>query len=212
MTPTVIVIGGGGHAKVVTESLKLQLADIIGFTDIKNKQGDTVLGVPYLGSDEQIYRYPPDRVMLVNGLGSVADATNRRTLFEMFKRAGYRFATVVHPAAVVSPHAELGEGVQVMAGAVIQAGTVVGPNTIVNTNATLDHDCRVGAHVHLAPGATVCGGVSVGDCAHVGAGATVLQGLSIGTGSVVGAGAVVTRSVPPGKVVVGVPAREWSKG
>ncbi len=41
----------------------------------------------------------------------------------------------------------------------------------------------------------------------IGANASILPGVRVGSGSVVGAGAVVTRDIPPGKVVVGVPAR-----
>jgi UDP-2-acetamido-3-amino-2,3-dideoxy-glucuronate N-acetyltransferase len=43
--------------------------------------------------------------------------------------------------------------------------------------------------------------------ATIGSGAVILGGLRIGEGAFVGAGAVVTRDVPPGDLVVGVPAR-----
>ena len=43
--------------------------------------------------------------------------------------------------------------------------------------------------------------------ASIGSNATILCGLEIGDGAIVGAGAVVTRSVPPGAVVAGNPAR-----
>jgi len=43
--------------------------------------------------------------------------------------------------------------------------------------------------------------------ASIGAGAVVLPGLTIGAGAMVGAGAVVVNDVPPGKLVVGNPAR-----
>ena len=43
--------------------------------------------------------------------------------------------------------------------------------------------------------------------AYIGANVTILEGIEIGESSIVGAGAVVTRSVPPGTVVGGVPAR-----
>ena len=43
--------------------------------------------------------------------------------------------------------------------------------------------------------------------ASIGSGAVILGGLTIGAGALVGAGAVVTRSVEPGAVVVGSPAR-----
>jgi acetyltransferase-like isoleucine patch superfamily enzyme len=41
----------------------------------------------------------------------------------------------------------------------------------------------------------------------IGLGAVLLPGIEIGERAVVAAGAVVTRSVPPGKMVMGVPAR-----
>jgi acetyltransferase-like isoleucine patch superfamily enzyme len=46
--------------------------------------------------------------------------------------------------------------------------------------------------------------------ASIGSGAVILGGLTIGAGALVGAGAVVTRSVEPGAVVVGNPARPVS--
>lgn len=42
---------------------------------------------------------------------------------------------------------------------------------------------------------------------YLGAGCLILPGVTVGERAVVGAGAVVTRDVPPGQVVVGVPAR-----
>ena len=47
----------------------------------------------------------------------------------------------------------------------------------------------------------------VEDGASIGSGATILCGVRIGKGAMVGAGAVVTKDVPPGKTVVGNPAR-----
>ena len=42
---------------------------------------------------------------------------------------------------------------------------------------------------------------------YLGAGCMILPGVTVGERAVVGAGALVTRDVPPGKLVVGVPAR-----
>ena len=168
---------------------------------------DSILGIPVLGTDDEIARYDRDEIELVNGIGSVGVATLRRKVYEKFKAQGYIFRQVVHPSAVVSPRASLGEGVQVMAGAVINIGASIGENSIVNTRASIDHDCAIGSHVHIAPGCTLSGNVAVGDGCHIGTGASVIQGVSIGQNALVGAGSVAIRDVAAGSVVCGVPAR-----
>ena len=50
-------------------------------------------------------------------------------------------------------------------------------------------------------------GVVIEDDVWIGCGSVVLPGVRVGKGAVVAAGAIVTRSVPPGVVVAGVPAR-----
>ena len=53
----------------------------------------------------------------------------------------------------------------------------------------------------------VDGSIVIEDGAWIGAGAIILPNVVVGARSVVGAGSVVTRSVPPGCVVAGNPAR-----
>ena len=50
-------------------------------------------------------------------------------------------------------------------------------------------------------------GVTIEDNAVIGARSVIKAGVTVGRGSVVAMGAVVTKDVPPGKVVMGVPAR-----
>jgi UDP-perosamine 4-acetyltransferase len=102
----------------------------------------------------------------------------------------------------------LGEGVQIMAGTVVQPGSKIGDNTILNTRSSVDHDCEIGAHVHIAPGVTLSGGVRVHDDAHIGAGAVLIQGVEVGASSLVAAGSVVIHAVPANTRVAGMPARK----
>jgi len=204
-----IVLGAGGHAKVLVDALRGLGTDIRGIVDADPaKHGQTLLDVPIIGDDRTVLASPTDSVLLVNGLGTVRASLQRRQIYESFKSKGYQFATVVHGSAIVAPDVTLGEGAQVMAGAVIQTGCRLGENTIVNTRAAIDHDCAIGSHAHISPGATLCGNVAVGEGTHIGAGATVIQGIRIGRNCTVAAGALVIRDIGDDVIVAGAPARE----
>ncbi|NTV49358.1 MAG: acetyltransferase [Geobacteraceae bacterium] len=211
MNLPVIILGAGGHAKVLVDALLVSSAIIVGIVDHSPLlAGTKILGVSVLGGDAVVNEYPPSEIQLVNGLGSVGLPVNRQHLFEKFKGMGYEFANVIHPSAVIASGVVLGEGAQVMAGAVIQPGSHIGINSIINTRASVDHDCTIGDHVHLSPGVTLSGGVAVGACSHIGTGATVIQGISISKGCLIGAGAVVIKDISDGAKVRGVPAREFA--
>lgn len=205
----VIILGGGGHARVLASSLRRLGREVRGcvVADPATETGPG-MGIAVLGGDPVLAEIDRAAVELVLGLGSLRPGARRVGLFEDLSRQGWRFATVVDPSAVVAEEVFLGDGVQAMAGAVIQPGCRLGRNVIVNTRAALDHDCRIGDHAHLAPGVTLSGGVEVGADAHLGTGAVAIQGRRIGARSLVAAGAVVVRDVPDGAVVMGVPARQ----
>lgn len=186
-----IIIGGGGHARVLVDGLKILGAKIIGCTDHARAKGEDVLGgFLILGGDDVIPAYDPSSVLLVNGIGSVKDTGARTDIYKQFKGKGYIFATLVHPAAFVSPFATIGEGSVVLAGAVIGTNARIGNNVIINTKASVDHDCMIGDHTHIAPGVTLSGGVDVGQGCHIGTGASVIQNVSLKDRSFIAAGEV----------------------
>ncbi len=192
----VILLGAGGHAKVLLDILLEQNVEILGIAEKEGKNKLTDLcGVSVIGADSDVLNYSPDKIELVNGIGSIGSTALRQKIYEYFKRQGYRFRQVVHSSAIISQRAELSEGVQVMAGAVVNIGTRIGENSIVNTKASVDHDCIIGAHVHIAPGVTLSGGVTVEDGSHIGTGATVVQGVAIGEYAFIEAGGIVVRNL-----------------
>ena len=194
-----VVLGGGGHARVVIEALRASGLTVVGLTDADPAlAGRLIGGVRVLGGDDAVAAFAPATTMLANGLGNVASRTSsglamRARLFERFEAAGYAFPALNHPSAVVASDAELGCGAQIMAGAIVQAGARIGRNALINSRALVEHDCQVGAHVHVAPGAILCGGVRIGARSHIGAGAIILQNVAVGADVVVAAGAVVAR-------------------
>ncbi len=203
-----IILGSGGHAKVLISTLKTLRREIIGILEQDETYvGQSLSGVSIIGNDDMIQEYTPDEIEIVNGIGSIASTEKRKTIYEKFKLAGYTFSQVIHPAATIMDDVQLGEGVQIMAGAIVQTGCVIGDNAIVNTGAIVEHDCMIGEHVHVAPGAVISGNVQIGAMTHIGTAATVIQGIKIGEGVIIGAGTVVVKDVAPGKKVIGNPAR-----
>jgi UDP-perosamine 4-acetyltransferase len=210
-----VFLGGGGNAAVLIESLRTSGLDIVRAVLDQNPElwGQTVLGVPIVGGDEQL----PELIRngadcFVVGLGTTGTGAARQRLFKIGLASGLEPLAVIHPSAVVSPSARLGRGCQLMPGSIVNARAALGDNVLVNSGAIVEHDCIVGDHVHVATGARLAGGVTIDEGTLVGLGASVRQGLRIGRHAVIGAGAVVVKDVPDNVVVAGVPARLLEDG
>ena len=193
-TDLVVLLGAGGHAKVVYDALGAASIEVR--DDNAGLEGraflDTVIRTP-IGTPA--------------GAVHIAVGDNRARSRFMARFGAKQMLTVIHPAALVSPRAAIAPGAFIAAGAVVAAAARVGECAIINHRAVVDHDCIVGACAHVAPAATLGGAVEVGEGALIGSGAVVLPGIRIGKWAVVGAGAVVNRPVADGETVYGVPAR-----
>jgi len=203
MKEVVVVLGGGGHAKVVISTLRAAGISVPGVYDVADGSlGRRILGVEVLGPDEQVV--PDGASWAVIGIGS---NEGRKRLAGNPVLAGLEFATVVHPHSFVDPSVSLGAGTVVCAGAVIQPGVVVGRHVIVNTGATVDHDAHIGDFCQVSPGAHLAGKVHLEEGVLVAVGASLVPGVRVGAWSTVAAGAVVLDDLPAGVVAMGVPAR-----
>jgi len=204
----IVVVGGGGHAKIVISILKkMNKYKIIGYTDNKNK-GD-LLGIPYLGSDDILidlrYRNIKNAVL---GIGHLDSSKIRVKIYHNLLDLEYSYPAIISPDALISEDTSIGMGTVVVDGAVINTGVEIGEFSIINTNSSIDHDCRIGNFVHIAPGVTLSGGVSVGDYTFVGAGSVVIQNISIKGHCTIGAGAVVNKDIITKGTYIGKPAKK----
>ena len=204
----VVVVGGGGHAKVLIGVLRNAGHQVLGYLS-PNDQGP-VLSAAWLGSDDHIrtLRERHSEAVAALGVGKVAiDDGSRLDLTGVFETAGFRFPSFLSPRSSVDCECELGAGTVAFDGSVVNPGTLIGRASIINTNATVEHDCTIGDDVHIGPGAVVCGDVDVGQGSIIGPGAVVARGTSIVAGVQVGAGSVVIRDIGAPGTYVGSPAR-----
>lgn len=201
MKGKLIIIGTGGHGKVVLDIAKRNGYSDISFLD-DNPPGENCCNCPVLGmvSDARLY---PEAEFIV----AIGNADVRKQMQEYLMALGLQIATLIHPCAVVAEDAVIGEGTIVVAGAVINPGAVLGKGVIVNTCASVDHDCRIGDYVHIAVGANIAGTVTIGECTCIGAGAVVINNVSVTAGCTIGAGSVVIKNIAESGTYIGVPAK-----
>lgn len=204
MSSGVIVLGAGGHAKVVIDLLRANGMPV-GFCVAGDSGVATCLGVPVVAGDSELHR------LFKSGhrqfFPAVGDNALRRRLSIQALQLGFEMVNAISPRAVLSASVRVGRGVAIMEGVVVNADSRVGDLAIVNTCATVDHDCDIGDGAHIAPNCTLAGGVHVGEGAFIGAGSVIIPGIRVGENSTVGAGSVVVRDVPGSVVAYGNPAR-----
>lgn len=201
MNENVIIIGAGGHGKVIAD-IAIRSGDrVLGFLD-DGKAGTQVLGLPVLGPVSDYEQYPEAAFIV-----AIGSANARRRVAQQLKNV--RWYTAVHPGATVSAaDVTVGEGTAVMAGAVINPGAQIGRHCIVNTGAIVEHDNRICDFAHISVGAKLAGTVTVGENTWIGIGAVVSNNLSVCENCMIGAGAVVVKSITEPGTYAGMPARK----
>lgn len=194
-----IIIGAGGHGKVVRD-----IARLCGYTQVFFLDDADIPGIAGAVSDYQNYLDVADFFVAIGNNGI------REKISQNILADGGELVTLIHPNAVIAENVTIGKGTVVMAGAVVNTDAVIGDGVILNTCSSTDHDCIIQDFSHIAVGAHLCGTVKVGSKTMIGAGATVINNVDICDECTVGAGAVVVKTIEEKGIYVGVPARKHS--
>jgi sugar O-acyltransferase (sialic acid O-acetyltransferase NeuD family) len=196
----VVVIGAGGHAKVVISALQAAgIAIDAVYDDDPQKWGQKILGVEVRGPVDELNGSSNRRGII--GIG------NNRIREKLSRELPLVWVSVIHPFSFVHPTVQIGEGTVVMAGAVVQPDSVIGQHGIINTSSSVDHDCAIGNFSSVGPGTNLAGGVRIGDRCMLGTGCVVLPGVLLENDVIVGAGTTVIRDLPANCTVVGAAPR-----
>ena len=205
----VIIIGSGGHAKVVIDILsEMKDVEIIGLTTNSNSVGSIYSGYPVLGNDSVLEGNRYRDCTVVMGIGGFRDNKLREEVFHKIKIQGYQFINAIHPTAIISRSVTMGEAVVVFPGVILNTEVRIGNNSIIATGATIDHETIIGNNVLVSAGVTVGAYAYVGDSALLALGSKVVSGITIGKHCLIAAGAVVIKDVPDYEAVYGIPARK----
>lgn len=199
-----LIIGGGGHAAALAEILIKQNKPLLGVVAPDILAGHAIFDtVQHYLLDDDVLAFSANEVLLVNGIGAMPRQTLREKVYTRFSELGYTFATVIADSALVSDYSLLAKGAQIMNNAVINIGSEIGENTIINTSVSVDHDCIIGAHCHIATGSTLSGQVIVENNVHIATGSSIINDVTIGCNTIIGVGANITKSIPKSSIAYG---------
>lgn len=209
MSHNIIIIGAGGHSKVVADIIIKTGNNLLGFLDDNLEIGTNIIrfenekfnvigkisdSIKYLKEDKNL------KFIIAIGNNYV-----REKISEEYKLP---YITLIHPSANVSINTIIQEGTVVMANACINANAIIGKHCIINTGAIIEHDNFLENFIHISPNATLCGTVKIGECTHIGASATIKNNTNITKNCIIGAGAVVVKNIDKTGTYIGVPAKK----
>jgi len=199
-----LIVGAGGHAKVVVDALLASGHEVLGLYDDNPALlgAEPIPGVKVLGDTKDLTR----GMEIVKGVVILAVGENR-VRCRLSQQLSVPYGVACAPSAVLGRGVRIGKGSMILPSATVNIDTVIGEHVILNTSCSVDHDCSIGDFVHIAPGVHLGGGVVVGEGTFLGLGSSVIPGIRIGRWSVIGAGAVVTKDIPDNCTAVGVPTK-----
>jgi sugar O-acyltransferase (sialic acid O-acetyltransferase NeuD family) len=205
----IVFWGATGQAKVLKECVSDDF-ELVALFDNDVNVASNFPGIPIFhgssGFEGWRAQNPSSDISFLVAIGG-DKGRDRLAIHDVLVAHGLTPVNAIHRSSFVAPDAKLGPGCQVLANATVCVGAVLGRVAIVNTAASVDHECRIGDGVHIAPGAMLAGQVSVGDFTMIGTGAVILPRVTIGRNVRVGAGSVVLEDVPSDRTVYGNPAR-----
>ena len=204
MAKNVVIIGAGGHAKVIADIVVKSGDNVAGFLDDSKDVGEVIIEkfavIGRVEDCEKLQQENKDLFFII----AIGNNYVRKEIFEKYKLNYY---TAIHPTAVIGMGVHVGTGSVIMTNACINSGAKIGNNCIINTGAIIEHDNVIEDNVHVSPNATLCGTVKVGECTHIGAGAVVRNNISITPNCVIGAGGVVIKNIEKNGTYIGVPCK-----
>lgn len=206
MNKNVVIIGAGGHAKVIADIIDKSKDIVVGFLDDNKTKGDIIIKEKQyrvIGKIDDCtkiqLKYPEMEFVIAIGNNKV-----RKQIAERYENL--KFYTAIHPSGQIALDVEIGEGTVIMANTIINTSAKIGKHSIINTGAIIEHDNIIGDYVHISPNATLCGTVEIGELTHVGAGTTIKNNIKICENCILGAGSVVVKNIIHSATYVGVPA------
>lgn len=204
MGQKVIIIGAGGHAKVIADIILKNNDELIGFLDDNIGIGKKVIEkysvIGKLNDCIQLYN-SDNSIKFIIGIG------DNKIREKISKKYNLPYYTAMHPTSTIGLGVKIKEGTAIMANTTINVNASIGKHCIINTGAIIEHDNEIEDFVHVSPNAAIAGTVKIGKRTHVGIGACIKNNISVCEDAIIGAGAVVVNNIEVKGTYMGIPAK-----
>ena len=204
------ILGGGGHSKVVSDAAlltgKWQSIHIVDPNQEPNLEIDSEKdAIFYEENDLFQTNFNSKKDVLFIGIGS---SQIRSKLYSEHSKSDISFINIAHPTATLSKTIQVKEGSFFGPNSVVNAQANIGVCVIVNSAAVVEHDCIIGDFSHIAPRATIAGGVEVGRYTLIGGNSFINENIKIADNIIVGSGSVVPFDLLEAGTYVGNPVKK----
>jgi len=158
-----LILGAGGHGKVIAEIAMDIGYEYIAFLDDNATEA--------IGKISELNQFKSQYEEAFVGVGS---NKLRYAMLSELRHHGYIVPTLIHPSAYVSRTASVGSGTVIEPKAIVNANSHIGMGGIISIGAIVDHDVEVGECCHINTGAVVKAGGKIEDFRKLEAGEIVL--------------------------------------
>ena len=206
-----ILIGAGGHSKVIRDALSLEGKSVKGFFD-DNQDDQKAGGIQYYGKIADILKCSNGFIAEHKFIIAIGNNSIRKQIGTLLEPKKLRYGRAIHPKSIIASDVTIGEGSVILANVVVNSATSIGEHTILNTSSSIDHDNFIDDFVHISPGVHTAGAVEIGEGTHIGIGTNILPMKKIGSWCIIGGGTLVNKDIDSNLLAYGVPVKVKKEG
>lgn len=214
MLKKIVVIGSGGHFKVVlNEILKQNKYEITNIVDIRNiGKKIKIRNKCLVVKDLKKFDWNKTNKNTFTFI-AIGDNQVRKGIAESIsrKKTNIKWATIISPDSIIGNNVKINFGTLVVSGSIINPGSKIGKHCIINTNSSIDHDNLFQDFSSCAPGVITGGNVKVGKLSFLGIRSTIINNIKIGSETIIGAKSLVNKDCISNYIYYGLPAKKIKK-
>lgn len=173
----VIIIGGGGHCKIVIDTLEEinkinNRYEILGVLD-DNVNCKKVLDYPVLGNVSLLKNYEENICFHI----AIGNNDVRKKIYEENKNR--EFLTIAHASSTISKYAIIESGSFLGAKTFVNTGARIGLGSIINTGSIVEHETQIENFSHISYGVLIGSNCKIKEKAFIDMGEIVKRNTNI---------------------------------